>query len=187
MRFGNLVLFLVGALCFGAQAYSETKISGPYDHDNLPLFLMHQGWASNTSGQTKGGNKPSAVRYLALQSAMEHKKVVVYETKQVNELAIENVSTEPVFIQQGDIVKGGHQDRMISNDFILPPKSGRLPLAAFCVEQGRWNPRGNESALAFSASTELGAVGFDPRVNVESDVRLEVGGCAPGCPGVTPS
>src|SRR5437667_6818781 len=37
--------------------------------------------------------------------AMEQKKVVVYETKQVNELAIENLSAESVFIQQGDIVK----------------------------------------------------------------------------------
>src|SRR5260370_40127881 len=61
------------------------------------------------------------------------------------------------------MVKGGDQDRMISNDFILPPKSGRLPLAAFCVEQGRWSRRGNESATVFSGSTGLGAVAFDPK------------------------
>ncbi|SRR5260221_12113624 len=85
---------------------------------------------------------------------MEQNKVVVYETKQVNELAIENLSAEPVFIQQGDLVK-------------VETKTGWLPLAAFCVEQGRWSRRGNESATVFSGSTglstALGAVAFDPR------------------------
>jgi hypothetical protein len=94
---------------------------------------------------------------------MEQNKVAVYETKQVNDLAIENLSTEPVFIQQRDIVKGGAQDRMISNDFVLPPKSGRLPLAAFCVERGRWHRRGTESATSFSGSTNLATVRFDPK------------------------
>jgi len=62
---------------------------------------------------------------------MEQKKVVVYETQQVNELTGENLSTESVFIQDGDLVKGGVQDRIMSNDFIVPPKSGRRPVAAF--------------------------------------------------------
>ena len=57
---------------------------------------------------------------------MEQKKVVVYETQQVNELTGENLSTESVFIQDGDLVKGGVQDRII-----VPPKSGRRPVAAF--------------------------------------------------------
>jgi hypothetical protein len=162
MRYGDLALFLAGALCFEAQAHSEARISGPYSHDNLSIFLIQQ--SDDTAPiQAKGGSRASKARYLALQPAMEQKKVVIYETKQVNDLAIENLSAEPVFIQQGDLVKGGDQDRMISNDFILPPKSGRLPLAAFCVEQGRWSQRGNESARAFSGSTALGAVAFDPR------------------------
>ena len=150
MRYGNLALFLVGALCFEAQANSEAQISGPYTHDNLSIFLIHQSNGRTAPVQAKGGGRASKVQYLPLQPAMEQKKVVVYETKQVNELAIENLSAEPVFIQQGDIVKGGQQDRMISNDFILPPKSGRFPLSTFCVEQGRWNRRGNESTMAFS-------------------------------------
>ena len=154
MRYGNLALFLVGALCFEAQANSEAQISGPYTHDNLSIFLIHQSNGRTAPVQAKGGGRASKVQYLPLQPAMEQKKVVVYDTKQVNELAIENLSAEPVFIQKGDIVKGGQQDRMISNDFVLPPKSGRLPLAAFCVEQGRWSRRGNESSTAFSGSTE---------------------------------
>ena len=153
MRYGNLAFILALVLSFEARAFSEAKISGPYTHDNLAIFLIHR--ASDA--------RASTVRYLALQPAMEQKKVMVYETNQVNVLAIENLSAEPVFVQQGDIVKGGNQDRMISNDFILPPKSGRLPLAAFCVEQGRWHQRGIEAVKTFSPPSDMAVVRFDPK------------------------
>ena len=79
---------------------------------------------------------------------------MVYETKSVNELAIENFSNEEVYVQAGDIVKGGQQDRMIGVDLIVPPKSGRLPISAFCVEHGRWSGRGSERAAVFSSSSD---------------------------------
>jgi hypothetical protein len=78
--------------------------------------------------------------------------VIVYETKDVNELAIRNLSNQDIYVQAGDIVRGGEQDRMISTDFIVPPKSGRMPIAAFCVEAGRWNKRGEEVAGSFGSS-----------------------------------
>jgi hypothetical protein len=78
--------------------------------------------------------------------------VIVYETKDVNELAIRNLSNQDVYVQSGDVVRGGEQDRMISVDFIVPPRSRRMPIAAFCVESDRWNKRGNESPESFSAS-----------------------------------
>jgi hypothetical protein len=58
-------------------------------------------------------------------------------------------------VQSGDIVRGGEQDRMISIDFIVPPKSGRMPIAAFCVESGRWSKRGNEPAALFASSANM--------------------------------
>lgn len=42
----------------------------------------------------------------------------------------------------------------MAQDFIVPPKSGRLPIAAFCVEHGRWSGRGNERAGVFSSSAD---------------------------------
>jgi hypothetical protein len=163
MRFGNLALLLIGVLCIQKQAHSQTKIVGPYTHDNLSIFLIRSDGAHQAPAHVSNSGKASAIRYLTLQQAMEQKKVAVYEIKQVNELAIENTSAQPVFIQQGDIVKGGNQDRMITNDFILPPKSGRLSVAAFCVEQGRWSPRGNEPGKTFSAPTEVAAIRFAPK------------------------
>ena len=116
------------------------RISGPYTHKNLSIFLVH------------GKDQLAGRSFLTLQEALAQKKVRVYETKDVNELAIRNLSNEDIYVQAGDIVRGGDQDRMISIDFIVPPRSGRMPIAAFCVESGRWSKRGEEQATYFSSS-----------------------------------
>jgi hypothetical protein len=72
----------------------------------------------------------------------------------VNELAVENHGDSDVYIQAGDIVKGGRQDRMISQDVIVPPRSGKVALGSFCVEQGRWSKRGQETATAFDSAND---------------------------------
>ena len=118
---------------------SNYRLSGPYTHKNLTVFLVH-------------GKDQTKKTFLTLQEALAQKKVRVYETKDVNELAIRNLSNQDIYVQAGDIVRGGEQDRMISMDFIVPPRSGRMPIGAFCVESGRWNKRGNEEAATFSSS-----------------------------------
>src|SRR5262245_62178636 len=119
---------------------ADYTVSGPYTHKNLTIFLLHG------AGQSQGRSP------LTLQEAMKRKLVVVRETGEVNRLTIQNRSNQDVFVQAGDIVKGGQQDRVLALDLIVPPKSGRIPIDAFCVEQGRWSRRGNEAVTAFSAS-----------------------------------
>ena len=121
-------------------ALTNYRISGPYTHKNLTVFLVH------------GKDLLPGRNFLTLQEALAQKKVRVYETKEVNELAIRNFSNQDVYVQAGEIVRGGEQDRMISIDFIVPPRSGRMPIAAFCVESGRWSKRGEEQAAYFSSS-----------------------------------
>jgi hypothetical protein len=117
---------------------NEYSVSGPYTHQNLTVFLVH--------GDESFRGKP----LLTLPEAMERKVVVVRETKAVNELAIENVSRgSEVFVQAGDIVKGGQQDRVLSTDLLVSARSGRMPIDAFCVEHGRWNKRGSEPSATF--------------------------------------
>ncbi len=122
---------------------SAYTMSGPYSHNNLTIFLIH------------GADQMQGRVPLTLQEAMAQKKVKVHETSEVNELAIENVSAEEVYVQSGDIVKGGKQDRVLAYDLIVPPHSGRMPLEAFCVEHGRWSGRGSETAAAFSGSSKM--------------------------------
>ncbi|MHC4781340.1 MAG: ARPP-1 family domain-containing protein, partial [Planctomycetota bacterium] len=93
---------------------------------------------------------------LTLEEALEGEVAVVHETGDVNRLALENRSeTESLFVQAGDIVKGGKQDRVLSVDMIVPPKSGRVPIDSFCVEQGRWSRRGGENVRAFGSANEV--------------------------------
>jgi hypothetical protein len=120
---------------------ADYKLTGPYTHDNLTVFLIH------------GKDQLPGKTFLTLQEALEKKVAVVPETGNVNELAIENRSAaEEIFVQSGDIVQGGQQDRVIPYDYLVPPNSGRVPLASFCVEQGRWTKRGDEDAGRFGCS-----------------------------------
>jgi hypothetical protein len=120
---------------------SLLNISGPYTHENLTIFLFHDPDHLDTG------------RYVPLRDAMEQKHVIVYETGNVGALEAENLSdTFDVFIQAGDVLKGGRQDRTIAIDFIIPARSGRIPIPAFCVESGRWHRRNAESQRHFSSS-----------------------------------
>ncbi|MDW8345193.1 MAG: DUF6569 family protein [Verrucomicrobiae bacterium] len=115
-------------------------ITGPYTHENLTVFLVHSSDRIDTS------------RYVTLAEALEQQKVIVHETGNVRELFIENLFTDKdVFIQAGEILRGGRQDRAIGVDLVVPAAS-KLPLPTFCVEMGRWHPRGAESAAAFSST-----------------------------------
>ena len=118
-----------------------TRISGPFTHDNLAVYLVH------------GPSAPGPVP-LTLGEAMARGHAVVHETGNVNRLAIENTGSEEVFVQAGDIVKGGQQDRVLTISLLVPPRSGRIDIDAFCVEQGRWSARGKEDVKRF-ASAEM--------------------------------
>ena len=135
-----IALTIVGVV---AAQTTDYRISAPYSHKNLTIFLIH------------GKDQNSKGNVMTLQEAMERKLFVVYETSNVNELEVENLSKElDVFIQSGDIVKGGKQDRVLAVSIIIPARSGRIKIEAFCVESGRWTKRGTEDSAKFTSSND---------------------------------
>ncbi|MBZ0186231.1 MAG: hypothetical protein K8F91_08295 [Candidatus Obscuribacterales bacterium] len=122
------------------SAFKKT-ISGPYVSDNLTIFFFH------------GSKQEKTRQFITLEEALDRKDVVVGETGTVQELKIKNKGKEYVFVQSGDIVKGGKQDRTIQHDMILDPHCEFIPINSFCVEQGRWRQRGNENMTEFSESS----------------------------------
>ena len=126
----------------GAKKPAEFTISGPITCLNLAVYLIH------------GDEVIPGKNCLTLQEALETKKIVVHETGTVGQLSVENVAHDvDVFIQSGDIVKGGRQDRVIAFDLLVPPQSGRVAINSFCVEAGRWQQRGTEDSARFSTSS----------------------------------
>jgi len=124
-------------------AIDGITINDAKTEQNLSLFML------------TGKEKVVGKSYKILSDAMDSKQVTVRETGAVNELAIDNNSSEYVFIHSGDIVKGGKQDRTISYDVIIPPKTKNVSLESFCVEQGRWQQRSSENVSAFSSNTKM--------------------------------
>lgn len=148
MKLKKTLYFLLGALLLcgftmKANSQSAYKISAPYTYKNLTVFLIYGNDA------IKGG------KILTLQEAMDKRLFVVYETSDVNQLVVENFSKDySVFIQSGDIVKGGKQDRVLAVSVIIPPRSGRIMIDAYCVEHGRWTKRGSEDNTKFGSSND---------------------------------
>ena len=157
-------LLAVGASAAEPEAY---RISGPVVHENLAIYFVH--------GTSAKGPVP-----LTLQEALANGSAVVRETGSVNQLEVENAGDAEVFIQSGDIVKGGRQDRVLTVSLIVPPHSGPLPIASFCVEQGRWSGRGKEDSRHF----ETAAASVPSR---EAKIAMKAPAAAPPPPTAVPS
>lgn len=138
---------------------NAVRLSGPYTHENLSVFLVHRKDAA------------AKEQYLTLQEALDKGLVKVIETSNVGQLVIHNEAGDiNIYIQSGDIVKGGKQDRTIQYDYVLIPKQKKLDVNSFCVENGRWRQRGVESADEFESSNyQLGTRGLKMAAKYDGD------------------
>jgi hypothetical protein len=147
----TVLLTLAAGLCAAvtsmASATQSTeperpwRLSGGFAHENLQIFLVH------------GRSVDRGPAPVPLAEALAAGMARVHETGDVNRLTVENLSRDrSIYIESGDIVKGGKQDRLLTVDLILEPRSGPVPIASFCVEQGRWRQRGGESTAQFSGN-----------------------------------
>ncbi len=120
------------------------RITGPYVHENVAVYLIH-----------RAGADPQ--EYLALDEALKSGAVQVTEKEQeqVAQLLVENRSELPLFIQEGDRLQGGKQDRIVGISLVVPPKSGKVPVPAFCVEQGRWARGGHGVSFVNTSNSAL--------------------------------
>lgn len=115
------------------------ELSGPFTHKNLSVFFIH------------GPNAGAEQKIITLEEAINQNLAVVHDTG--FQLSVDNRSGQTLFIQGGDIVKGGNQDRVLPYDYMIPAGANRSPVAAFCVESGRSSPRGNEISSSFQVSS----------------------------------
>jgi hypothetical protein len=106
----------------------SVQVESHTHHQNLTIFPL----ISRSSRDR--------TRYLTLDEAIRRGDLRITELGDgiVNEVLVKNNSRHYVFIMAGEIITGSKQDRMVSYDCLLPPKSKKVRLSVYCVEQGRW-------------------------------------------------
>lgn len=105
----------------------QIDVGDPARYQNLTVFPV-----------TLPRNVPAGVE--TLDDAIRSHQLIISEigSGRVNTLSVENVGKTPVFIMAGEVLEGAKQNRVLQNDVLVPPHSGRLDIGAFCVEHGRW-------------------------------------------------
>ncbi|HEX5149855.1 MAG TPA: DUF6569 family protein [Parafilimonas sp.] len=154
--------------------YTDTNVAKTYTWENLRLYPVY------ANADFKAGFK-TVGKYVSLQEAIVRNKIKITEKENggsVNDLTIENISTDTIIIIPGDVIKGGQQDRIIAKDMLLKPKSGKLNVPVYCVESGRWSARSNTAAASrnnsnapaeFKSYYSKGAVSLRKVVEKEED------------------
>lgn len=139
-------LLIIGLMLGTASLaqYNNDNLSVAYNHfsvsaftlDNLRIYPVHANDAFLKANEGLG-------EYTNLKDAIEKNEIKVSEVSEsgtVNTLMAENSSQDSIYVMAGEIVKGGKQDRVIAQDFVIPPGE-KINVGAFCVEQGRWSEK----------------------------------------------
>jgi len=140
-------------------------IQGPFTHQDLTVFLLcskHQ----------------DASDFLTLDEGLKGGLVTISEQEQerVGTLRIENQSDRPLYLQEGERLVGGKQDRTIVTSLVIPPKSGQTSVPTFCVEHSRWVEGDKGKKFGFSVNPALAPKGVRGAAKVEGS-QDRVWGC----------
>ena len=110
----------------------DVRIGSPVAHGNLTVFALYL-----------SSHEDVKEDFITLEQALGKKQVQVKEQGSggtVNSVEIENGGERPLYILAGQVIVGGKQDRVITQDTIVPPGQ-KIQVEVCCVEHGRWSPR----------------------------------------------
>jgi hypothetical protein len=141
---GKTSVFDGGARCPFRSYDSATKFrmlkssfhfTNPIQHKNLKIqFLL---------------GSSVAPEYLTLAEGCRLKVVEVLETG-TGQLTIHNHSPKkPLFIQLGQLLKGGLRDRTIATNLVLDPGEKHERMPVYCVQRARRSKRRSEDQNKF--------------------------------------
>jgi hypothetical protein len=147
------LMIVAGVVCVNLQparagevaASSGYRVLEPIQHGSLTVFpvvspksyptseflTLDEGMRSGEVVVTEYGNVQGLMRRHTTPAIQQ-------QSARVNNLVLINNSKRPLLLLAGEIVTGGKQDRVISEDRIVPPESDPIDLSVFCVEPGRW-------------------------------------------------
>jgi hypothetical protein len=147
----------------GKEASAEVEIDGtayhirgPYSHQDLTVFLLCS-------------NRQDGTDFLTLDEGLKEGLVTITEQEheRVGALWIENQSDRPLYLQEGERLIGGKQDRTIISSLVIPAKSGKTSVPTFCVEHSRWVEGNKGREFGFSVNPALAPKGVRGAAKVE--------------------
>lgn len=83
--------------------------------------------------------EPKADDVITLEVAKKNGWVEITESKEgtgYNSVFVKNNGPKPLLLVAGDLLLGGHQDRVVAHDTVIEPGQG-MDVEVFCVEHGR--------------------------------------------------
>jgi hypothetical protein len=140
-------------------------VQGPFTHQDLTVFLLCSDHQDRQD-------------FLTLDEGLKEGLVTITEQEheQVRALWIDNRSDRPLYLQEGERLIGGKQDRTIISSLVIPPKSGRTSVPTFCVEHSRWVEGNKGREFGFSVNPALAPKGVRGAAKVEGS-QDRVWGC----------
>ncbi len=146
-RFALVLIVLLGILNTGAFRKKDPEdiisstgrritVCNPIRYKNLTIFPL---------ALSRGRDKKSIITF---DRAFEKKYIEIMEKElgDVNTVILVNRSKYYVFILAGEVITGCKQDRMVSEDCLIPPHSGKIYLKVYCTEHGRWTAKSEKFA-----------------------------------------
>jgi hypothetical protein len=105
-------------------------LAGPYTHGDLSVYIFYRQQAPEARRQ-----------YITLEEGLRNGLVKITERphEAVASLQITNDSDVSLFLQVGQLLQGGRQDRTLGVSLVVPPHAQDLAIPAFCVEASRWH------------------------------------------------
>ncbi len=130
--FCRLAASFVSLAALMGPAISEPIVSAPVSYDNLSVYFVR----GNSTGATP----------LTLDQAVNNGQAKVRWNDSGDPITVENFSNRSLFIAAGTMLRGGLQDQVVGLGTLLPPHSGPMTLATFCIDPFRSTARDGESA-----------------------------------------
>jgi hypothetical protein len=96
----------------------------------------------------------TGTRFLSLAEAVEEKHARIVDSGSSSSVFVVNDSDHPIFLMCGEVIFGGKQDRVITQDTVIPvDRDKKFRVKVFCVERNRWTSQ--TGSYAFTCKPKI--------------------------------
>jgi len=154
VKFYAAILCLLLSQVISAQEITYDNVYVDYDsaieYKNLRIIPI----------RPKNGFGNNAPHAISLSQAVKNGIATISErgtasTENVHFLRINNHSDQMIYISSGELISGGRQDRIFTQDTLLEPNGKDQYVSVMCVEELRWSDKEKKFSYQNYANPDL--------------------------------